>query len=313
MNVSKSRILRIVLLVLLIFVTLSWILTALFLSLSFGRRDGGGDKEKEYEARLSALCDSREISFLSDGNLLHGSLYDLKDDKGLVVMVHGIGGGADSFLRESLSFCLAGYDVLAYDGTGSRSSQGTGIRGLSQAFVDLDAALELVENDPVMQKQPLVVFGHSAGGYAAAVAAKDHPEIDCVICLNAFDTPMKEMLEKGRERAGNAAYLGYPVLALQYWILFGSDGFLSASEALSDSGVPALVAAGSEDTVVPYRASLYAGKEQIDDSDAVFLMVSEPGRNGHSDIMDEAFMQEIITFTDQAVSRAEPLDKSSDR
>jgi hypothetical protein len=91
-------------------------------------------------------------------------------------------------------------------------------------------------------------------------------------------------MAKAEEYAGFGAYVGYPCLALQYHVLFGTDGNRAASEALSDSKVPALIIAASEDEVVPGSVSLYAMWDRIEDPGAVFELVNEPYRNRHATV-----------------------------
>ena len=67
-------------------------------------------------------------------------------------------------LPETMHFVDSGYSVLTYDATGTGASGGSGTRGLAQSALDLDAALTRAEQEDL----PILLFGHSWGGYAAA-------------------------------------------------------------------------------------------------------------------------------------------------
>ncbi len=273
---------------LLAFLLLSAAITPLAFRLLFGRRDD----LPASEMRLPADVPFEEIAFYSGKILLHGRLYGPSNPRGLIVVCHGVGGGMDSHLAEILRFTEEGFAVLAYDGTGTRSSGGSGVRGLSQARFDLEAALVFVESDPRLDDLPLMLYGHSAGGYAVAVCAAEHPEVCRAVSLAAFDRPTELMLLQARSRVGFLADLEAPFLRLYVRYLFGPDGDASASELLAGSDCPVLIAAGKDDTVVPYSASLYAHVVETDDPDCELIMM--PG--GHSDfwLTEEAVEERIL-------------------
>ncbi len=307
---------------------ISWALAAVVLEKGFARRDSVPEFERSYAEMIEDTIPHKELTFVSGKNRLTGRLYDgtlQEEEPGLIVVVHGLGGGASSHLPEITTFAKNGYAVFAYDGTGTRSSEGKGVRSLSQAAFDLDAALSFLQEDGIAGDVPLFVYGHSAGGYAAAVNSQIHPEIDGVICISAFERPLSEMMAQAKKRAWYFAYLGYPGLSLQYHILFGMDANRSAADALMSSGTPALIITGSQDDVVPYPVSLYASGRQADLFNATFLMVDAPYRSGHTGLwlseeaclerkrsqkdrsadilrcneVDEAFMDRIFSFIAQ--------------
>ncbi len=311
-NVKKA--LRITLIAVAAWFLSSWAVAAVSLRSGFGRADRAALPEQfvtEY------ACE--EGSFYSGANRLYDKIYPVRagsDEKGLIVMVHGLGGNMDSHLPVALKFTESGYKVFTFDCTGSGCSEGWGVRGLSQGALDLDAALTYIASDPELQSMPLIVYGHSMGGYAAAAVTAKHPEVDGIISIAAFDRPLTEMMEMAKKKAGVIAYAGYPGLAMQYLLMFGPDGNRSAAKALSGSKVPALIIAGSNDQVVPYPVSLYAKKDAIDDPNAEFIMIDEPYRNGHvglwrskkanrehTEELDEGFMQEILAFADAVVQK----------
>lgn len=53
------------------------------------------------------------VSFESGNNRLQGYIYSLNQEQGLVVVVHGIGGGADSYLSQITYFVDQGWYVFA--------------------------------------------------------------------------------------------------------------------------------------------------------------------------------------------------------
>ena len=299
-----KKAIRIILPLLVLYFLITWALAAISLQKGFGRRDQIPQKEPAYTDEMQSAYPRKEVTFLSGQNRLHGWLYtdgDPSDDAGLVIVAHGLGGGADSHLIETLDFVDHHYSVFSYDGTGTRESEGAGVRGLYQATLDLDAALDHVRETQEFETQPIFVYGHSAGGYAAVAVLEEHEEVDGIVSVCAFDRPLQEMMAQARKRAGFSAYLGYPGLALQYGILFGRDANRSAASILSKTVVPALIVAGSADEVVPLPVSLYGKQDLILDPNASFLLMEEQGYNGHTGLWRSAdFMQAVLAFLREA-------------
>ena len=263
---------------LLCFLLLSSCLTVAITRLAFGRRDEVPPTEQLYE---EAETGPREaVSFVSGGRRLQGWLYGTRRDcRGLIVVIHGLGGGADSHLPEIRRFVSEGYAVLAYDGTGTRLSEGWGVRGLAQASADLEAALGYVQQDTALQKLPLLLYGHSAGAYAAALALPEHPEVLGAVCLAAFDRPEEEMLLHARRYAGILADVEEPFLRASLALLFGPEWNASAAQALSRCSTPVLIAAGAADEVVPLPVSLIGRADEISNPNASTLLCA----GGHDD------------------------------
>lgn len=301
-----KKAIRIILPLLVLYFLLIWALAAVSLHKGFGRRDQIPKTEQTYSDEMRLAYPREEVTFLSGKNRLHGWLYtdgNPADDAGLIVVAHGLGAGADSHLSETLAFVDQNYSVLSYDGTGTRESEGAGVRGLYQATIDLNAALNHVETQQDLSGLPLYLYGHSAGGYAAVAVLAEHPEVDGVISVCAFDRPLQEMMAQARKRAGFSAYFGYPGLALQYYILFGAGSNRSAAKILSQTDVPALIVAGSDDEVVPLPVSLYGQQDKILNPNASFLLVTKPGRNGHTGLwFAPDFMQTVFTFLSEAAA-----------
>ena len=193
----------------------------------------------------------REVHFDSGETLLTGWIYGESGDA-LVIQAHGLGATAETYLPQTMWFVDHGYCVLTYDATGTGASEGKTTCGLSQSAIDLDAALNYVAQDTALAGLPVLLFGHSWGGYGAAAVLKDHPEVSACASLSAYDTPFKLMCEQAERYCGPVCYLFAPFVLLHERVLFGAAANRSASEAVRDSGVPVLVVHG--DAVKTVRA-----------------------------------------------------------
>ncbi|MBQ3940036.1 MAG: alpha/beta fold hydrolase [Oscillospiraceae bacterium] len=209
---------------------------------------------------------SREmVSFRSGDNMLVGYIYGAENEKGLIVWSHGIGCGHEAYLEDILWFADRGWRVFAYDGTGSGESEGSGSRGLAQSAQDLNCALDFVERDLRLAGIPVMLVGHSWGGYAAgAVLNYDH-RVRAAVSISGYSDPMEMLREGADEMLGKVgSTLSYPFLWGYNRLLFGANLNLTAAEGISHSTVPVLVLHGEHDEVISYdRCSILSKQDQI--------------------------------------------------
>ena len=235
------------------------------------------DIETAYPRRL--------VNFVSGKHLLQGYVYGLDQSRGLVVVAHGLGGGADSYLPQIAYFVDKGWRVFAYDATGSFDSEGKTTKGFPQALLDLDAALTFINTQPEFANLPILLFGHSWGGYAAANALHYDHEIAGVVTVSGANSPMDMILEQGRRVMGGFINIQYPYLWLYQRVLFGEAASLNAVDAINRSDVPVLIIHGTEDDLVAYKgSSIIANLDSITNPNVKTISLSEPGRNGHNDL-----------------------------
>ena len=198
---SVRKALMILLIVLLVYSLLSAALSAVFYRILFPRRDGVSLFRYSYAELGEAAPPRRVFRFSSGDNLLTGYRYDAADPKGLIVVVNGIGAGVDAHLPEIQYFTAHGYSAVVWDNTGIGDSEGKWSVGMQQIKLDLLAYLNWQETETA-EDLPILLYGHSAGGYAACTALTTDHRIDGVICISAFESPIDIMLWHARNRVG---------------------------------------------------------------------------------------------------------------
>ena len=214
--------------------------------------------------------------FCSGDNTLRGYFYSVKGEPlGTVLVVNGIKSGADSHLAEICCFVDNGWQVFAYDATGVGASGGDSLVGLSQARLDLQAAVAHVKG---LSDAPIVLYGHSVGGYASASVMED-TTLAAAVCLSPFNSPTDIMYYTAKERVGILADMERPFLMLQHWFVFGKEGYVTAVSGINATEAPVLICSGSHDEVIPRAASLSAGREPVTNKNAVLWEVPA----GHAD------------------------------
>lgn len=246
---------------------------------------------------------SREnVQFESDGNTLTGHIYgNTENAKALVVISHGLGGYSESYLSETLYFVDNGYAVFGYDNTGSGESEGEGTTGMAQSRIDLDSALSFVESNEKLSKLPVLLYGHSWGGYAVTSILSSEHDIAASASVAGYNTPMEIIFEFAEEMMPvPLAYLEYPFLWLNNKITFGENANISAVDSINSCDTPVMLIHGKTDETVEYDgAAIISHRDEITNPNVQYKTV-EGEYSGHNSLY----------MTHEAFDYSEELTKS---
>jgi len=236
------------------------------------------DVKREYPAEL--------LKFKSGENMLQGYLLGKENTKGLVVVVHGLGGGAEGYLNEILYFVKHGYQVFAYDNTGYHLSEGKNSVGLPQAVEDLDAALDFLKKEERFANLPTYLFGHSWGGYAVTAVLNFNHKVRAVASVSGFNNPTKMIREWAKRKIGNWVYLVNPFMMLYQRFSFGKKLDITAVDGINKADIPVILIHGSKDPTVRIDgAATISCKEEITNSKVKYLLWEKENQNGHLDVL----------------------------
>ena len=132
-----------------------------------------------------------ECTFASNhGQKLAGYTYTKPglDPAGVIIIAHGLGNGGQCVYMDAADYFTShGYIVFSYDATAMDKSEGSTAYGMEQGVIDLSYAINYVEQDSVMKKYPLMLFGHSWGAYSVCTVLNVHPEIKAVAAVSGFN------------------------------------------------------------------------------------------------------------------------------
>jgi len=239
--------------------------------------------------------DRKVVRFESGNNTLVGYIYGEENDKGLVVIAHGLGGGAENYLAETGYFVDNGWRVFSFDCTGSHESEGKGTIGLAQSVLDLDSALNYIGSDSALHSLPIMLYGHSWGGYAVAAVLNYGHDIAAAASIAGFNAPMEILFEQAKKMMGAFAYVEYPFLWAYQTMLFGRAAQLKAVDGINSTDTAIMIVHGEEDQTVSYeKASIMAHRSQITNPNVIYKTCRAGSRNGHMNLLRSDAAAEYI-------------------
>ena len=266
MNFKKiKKVLVILTIVIVSFELLSFILSGPIYNAIFNKRFESVTPYY-YEVNEFDGLERNKYQFKSNNNqLLTGYLYhdgSINDSIALIVMAHGLGGGGHIPYMPCINyFANQNFLVFAYDGTGNTESEGEDIIGLPQQLIDLDYAINFIDD---LYDLPMMLFGHSWGGYAVCSVLNYQPNIKAVVSLAGFNSS-KDIIEAyGRKYVGGLVKTGLPFVTMHEKRLFGDYANASALSGFEKTKTDIMIIHSSDDETVPISVGydLYYNKYQ---------------------------------------------------
>ena len=217
---------------------------------------------------------------------LKGYYYAAKRPKGLVMVCHGLHAGGDDYLPIIIYLVKNHFSVFAYDGEGTYDSEGSSTVGMCQALVDADRTIGFIQSSTKYGKLPLLLLGHSCGGYAVTSVLALRQNIRACAAIAPVNNCYTLILEKGRQYAGGMADAGLPKVFLEAYqkVLFGKYADCSGTQGINSTTIPVLIAHGTDDKIISYSGqSIIAHKEEITNPNVEYYVESGV-QGGHDSI-----------------------------
>jgi len=198
--------------------------------------------------------------------------------------------------------------VFAYDAIGCGESDGDSVLGFAQSPIDVRAAVRFANETDMAHGLPLLLFGHSWGGYGVA-GALDFEDVrnavSACVTMSGFDTPNDIIFESAEKSVGPLSVTQRPSLSLIGLLDFGADANRSASRAISECGLPVLVIHGTGDDVVSFKwLSIIAERDNIANPQVSYSVKDDEGRNGHNSYF---YSPESQAYLDECTERLSAL------
>jgi pimeloyl-ACP methyl ester carboxylesterase len=255
-------------------------------SQSFGRVEEYGDNTFHtyitWKEADQTKYPREEVHFDSNGNKLQGFIYGMGNDNGLVVISEGLGGTADDYLPMIMYFVDKSWRVFAFNNTGVGGSEGESVRGLTQSVVDLDAALAYIKNSSIFIDLPVMLVGHSWGGYAVCAVLNYNHNVNAAVSFAGYNNGSDFFKEMAVLVVGGIYY----ALSPQGWAiekqLFGDTTKLNAVDGINKADIPVLIVHSSDDEVISAKSTaIYAHREKITNPHTEIVYLESEDAAGH--------------------------------
>lgn len=243
--------------------------TKLLDAAGLNKRCEGNENLKYLKAKNFDNLNAHPINFKSDSNQgLNGFLYSsAKTDKykALIVFSHGMGAGHLAYTTEINYFAQKGYLVLAYDNTGTCESEGKKIKGFAQGVIDLKFALDFVASREDLKELPVLLLGHSWGGYSVCNVSALSPavEIKGIVAFSPFNSLNRLLSDMVKMKTKANIRFMTPFLDFVNLLKFGKAGILRSCDTISSNQIPTLVMHGGNDMTVNVLNSPVGLKHRI--------------------------------------------------
>ena len=281
------------------------ILTLEVFSQTFGRTEGFRDDYFYTYITWSDIDQSKysrqTVYFYSGENRLQGFIYGSTNNKGLVVISHGLGGTADAYLPQIMYFVDQGWRVFSYNNTGVAGSQGDSIRGLSQSVIDLNEALKYISNTNEFSGLPIMLVGHSWGGFAVCAVLNFDHNVSAVVSYAGFNSTKEIFQEQGVALVGGVYYILTPQLWSLERQLFGDAVNLTAVDGINRAGIPVMVIQSSDDEIVlADSSSIYAHPRMITDPNLELVYFEGEQASGHEFVFGSREQKEYMDAANES-------------
>lgn len=283
-------ILIVILSIIFVYLSLSLIVIYIMIKKMFGVRNG--DPDNPCYVRFEDYKDElQRVPFKTGyyGETIRGYVYSLiglDKFKGFVVLSHGIASSHVQYLVDIYFLCKDGYKVLAYDQYGCGESDGKCIFSLANGIYVCENVLNDVIKNKLNEDLPIILYGHSWGGYSISGALKKYRNVKACVIRSTFYDPIKEIIGLMKSYIKPLYYLLFPIFRLCFFLLYGKKQMVKTPKIIRKSNVKCFVTQAKNDPVIPQKASLayYIKKHPIDNTS---IYISESSSVHNSLITDE--------------------------
>ena len=188
----------------------------------------------------------------SKGIEIHYFFYyydNYKDDK-IILFLPGLGPGHASYMAEIETLAKRGYKVLTLDYTGCGESKGPYLGSLNRSTRDTMDLLKHLSLD-----KPIVVMGHSLGGFTALKVASLREDITKVVVMSPIVT-IRPMIYN----ASKSKFITHFVLKYERKVEKEYDK-IDLPKYLGNTTDDILFIQSVDDPMVPYETSLKVAEE----------------------------------------------------
>lgn len=243
--------------------------------------------------------DKYEFTSNKDQKLVGYKYYYTKENiKGIIILSHGFGTGGHRCYLNSINYLTQnGYYVFAFDGTGNDESEGKSVNGLPQGIIDLDYAISFVEGQEEFNELPIMLFGHSWGGYSVSSVLNYHSEVKAVVALAGFNKSSDLLRAQGEKYIGSIINILIPYISVYEKLKFGKYVSNTSINGFEKTDAKIMIVHSQDDDIVPKKYGYDKYYEKYNDSSRFIFVPYE--NKGHS----------LLYYSDETVKYKNKFDE----
>ena len=152
-------------------------------------------------------------------------------------------------------------------------------------------AISFVKQNEDFPDLPIVLFGHSWGGYCADSVLKYHSDVKAVISCAGFNSSSDMFEFEGKQQAGEFIYLMMPFVNLHERINYGKYAENTAMDGFAATDASVMIVHSKDDDVLPPEVGydVYYDKYK-DDPRFDFILLED---KGHNCFCDDTYVNEF--------------------
>ncbi len=253
-------------------------------------KDYDSDKYLVYDDIDKQAYPRETLKINAGDHSLTGYLYGKETKKGLIIVSPGHRDPNDVKLYEIMYFVDNGWMVLCYDYTGCYTSEGARMIGYIQAPKDLNTVIDYVASEARFSNIPVLLFGHSLGGYASTAVLQYGKKVTAVVAASGFDSQKEQWMYSVKANTGGFGKILQPYAGIYMDLKFGKEASLSAVDGINSTDIPVLIFSGTDENFYGGESRVYIKRDQITNKNCELILMDKPNHNGHYDyfLTDEA-------------------------
>ena len=173
-----------------------------------------------------------------------------------IIVVHGIGGSRLSMLAQAEALYEIGNNIIVFDLRNHGSSDGEITRMGFEERLDILAVVDFVENDLNIERDNIVLYGHSLGGVTTIFAASELSDLAGIIIETAY-TDVENLITDGIPP--QTGFPAFPFDQMLFAILNNMMGIDIATvrpiDVVSEINAPIFYMHSRTDIIIPYQHS----------------------------------------------------------
>lgn len=215
------------------------------------------------------ISDFRDVLITTSDGLQLGAWYvpPTRDDGASIIFIHGMGSNRGHFLGRSYLFSEWGYGMLFFDLRNSGTSEGDiTTMGLLEAL-DVEAAFDFLVQQPDVNPDRILIYGHSMGGATAIMAFRRIPQARALIAESAYSSLEDNLRVRINQDFPFPAFV-FPQIVVAFSNLLSGENLFDVrpiDDIQQLDGRPVMLVHGTADLTIP-----------IVNSEILFAAASEP-------------------------------------